>query len=121
MWRFLLLTAVGATLVAGAVLGDRARQRTQAYDLRNIEGLQVKLDSVRAEYAAASTASDSARMKAEIDERIYGIGQWQYHVPLRQRTIDSWWTASGVGTWLVVAGTLLVISGLFLARKTARS
>jgi len=121
VWRFLLLAAVGATLVAGAVLGDRARQRTQAYDVRTIEGLQVKLDSVRARYAVASTAADSARLKAEIDARVYGVGRWQYHVPIRQRTIDGWWTASGGGTWLVVAGAVLIISGLFLARKTTRA
>jgi hypothetical protein len=117
MWRSLLLAAVGATVVVGAVLSDRARQRTQAYDVRSIEALQGKLDAVRAQYAVAPTAADSMRLKAEIDERVYGIGRWQYHVPIRQRTIDSWWTTSGVGTWLVVAGIVLMLSGLFLALR----
>lgn len=121
MWRFILVAAVGATLVAGAVLGNRERQRTQEYDMRSIEGLQAKLDAVRAQYAVAPTAADSARLKAEIDKRVFGISQWQYHVPIRQRTIDSWWTASGGGTWTVVVGFLLMIGGLFLARRTARS
>jgi hypothetical protein len=112
MWRFLLLAAVGAALVAGAVLSDRARQREQAYDVRSIEGMQTMLDSVRVLYAVAPTASDSARLQAEIGKRVYGIGRWQYHVPLRQRAIDSWWTTTGVGTWLVVAGIVLMLGGL---------
>ena len=120
MWRFLLMAVVGAALAAGAVFGDRVRQRNQAYDVRNIAAMQVKLDSVRAQYLTATTASDSTRLKAEIDARVYGIGRWQYHVPIRQRTLDSWWTASGIGTWLVVAGAVLIFSGLALARRTAR-
>ena len=121
MWRFLLMAAVGATLVVGAVFGNRERQRTQEYDMRSIEGLQVKLDAARAQYAVAPTAADSARLKVEIDERVYGVGQWQYHVPLRQRTIDNWWTVRGGGTWLVVVGSVLMIGGLTLTRRTTRA
>lgn len=121
MWRFLLIAVVGAGLAAGAVFGDRARQRNQEHDVRSIAVLRAMLDSVQTQYQVATTASDSARLKAEIDARVYGIGQRQYHVPIRQRFIDSWWTARGIGTWLVVAGVVLMTSGLFLARRRGRS
>lgn len=121
MWRSILVILAGATLVASAFLVERGKQRTLDADVRGIAMLRTRVDSVRALYESASNAADSTRFKKELDERIYGVGQRSFHVPLRQETLRSWWTQRGIGTWLSAIGVLMMLIGLFFVRRIARA
>ncbi len=121
MWRSILTILVGATLVASAVLVERSNQQSLDTEVRGIAMLRTRADSVRALYVSAPNATDSARFKKELDERIYGIGRREFHVPLKQETLRSWWTSRGVGTRLSAIGILIMLVGLFLARRSARA
>ena len=72
------LLLAGSAFIIGAFLLSGIRERGHDEDLRGIARLQVILDSTRGALAAATTATDSTRIAAEVKEREY--------LPLRTRT-----------------------------------
>ena len=111
----------GSAFIVGAFLLSGIRERGHAEDLGGIARLQVILDSTRGALAAATTATDSTRIAAEVKEREYYLGRRAFHVPLRQESIDAWWTLSGAGARFLILGALCILAAgvLTIRRKTS--
>jgi hypothetical protein len=115
------LLLAGSAFIVGAFLLSGIRERGHAEDLRGIAGLRVLLDSTRGALAAATTATDSTRIAREVTEREFYLGRRTFHVPLRQESIDAWWTLRGEGARFLILGALCILAAgvLTIRRKTS--
>ena len=114
----LIVVVLGFAFVAGTIALNIYQRRLHREDVRGIAALQAVLDSTRRALGAATTAPDSAQLTEQIRARTEGIAQREYHVPRRQAELDHWWQPTGPGTILVAFGTVMVIGGLALFRRS---
>lgn len=113
-----LLLIVGAALIAGAIVSRSVWMQSHEADLRGIATLRTRLDSTRAALAAATTAADSSRLVPEVAEREFYLNRRAFHTPLRQETLDAWWSLRGPGTLLATLGTFcLALAGILAVRR----
>lgn len=111
---------LGVTLAALSVIVHLNLKHDAAKDLRGIAALRRTLDTTRVALASAANSTDSARIATQIAEREYYLGRREFHLPLRQATLDGWWRRTGPGTLLLAAGGVLIAIAGWLFRRDSR-
>lgn len=107
----LVMLLIGAVLIGLAVYGSWASTTGRAAAERDVAELRRQLDSVRASLVTASTAADSARVRAAITDREYYLGRREYHLAPRSSSRRPGLVLGGAGGMLLLAGGIMLWRG----------
>jgi len=116
MHRSVVSLVAGVLVIVSTIAVDQHQRTGHAEDVRGIANLRRSLDSTRALLVSATTAADSLRIADAVKEREYYLSRREFHVPLRQEQLDSFWTPGGRGTIFIACGAGLIILGVVLLR-----
>lgn len=112
----LVLVTVGVVLVLLPIYVGYDQRGSHEEELRSVAALRSALDSTQLLLAAATTASDSARLTELVSSREYFLSRREYHVE-RQTTPRPFWRITGPAVILLTVGTVLVAIGVALLRR----